>query len=459
MAPQNGETQPVQLHLDFDEQYLPVHHPGGAFNDPAFASNKTQPVHRWVPWIAGFSKEFVVGALERYANQRGATIMDPFAGVGTTLLEGLFKGHSVIGFEINPYPFLSMKTKLSLPHLSPARLEEEISAFARQYQNSLQSNRPPKSAMPAGFQTRIPFFSPAVLTKVLTVLDYIHEMPDPVLRDVFRIAFASTLVSYSNYSYEPSLGTRLGSGKSNIEDAPVGEIIEHKLKTILTDVRWFWTNYPNGFAGTHQIFNDSCFNASDYVHAEQVDLILTSPPYLNNYHYNRNTRPHLYWLGFADHPGDLKPLEMANFGTYWQIMRDRETAHLAFTLVDSDLEATLEQVRSTNPDKGLYGGVGWANYATQYFNDCLRFAQQAHAVLKPGGVALVVIGNSILQGTMIATDRYLAEIAALAGLDVIGIDIPRTTRVGNSIVQSAVRAGKTNAKHQLYEAVVTLRKP
>ena len=39
-----------------------------SFNDPAFAGNKTLPIHRWVPWIAGFSSDFVRDVLERYAN-------------------------------------------------------------------------------------------------------------------------------------------------------------------------------------------------------------------------------------------------------------------------------------------------------------------------------------------------------------------------------------------------------
>jgi hypothetical protein len=40
----------------------------------------------------------------------------------------------------------------------------------------------------------------------------------------------------------------------------------------------------------------------------------------------------------------------------------------------------------------------------------------------------------------------------------VGIDIPRATRVGNSIIQSDVRVAKAQDSHQLYEAVVMLRK-
>ena len=34
---------------------------GCAFRDPAFKANRDAPVHRWVPWIAGYSHSRVVG--------------------------------------------------------------------------------------------------------------------------------------------------------------------------------------------------------------------------------------------------------------------------------------------------------------------------------------------------------------------------------------------------------------
>src|SRR6266851_10309170 len=66
------------------------------FSDPAFASNKILPIHRWVPWIAGFSSDFVRNALDNHLNHKG-TVLDSFAGVGTTLIEAALSGHDVIG--------------------------------------------------------------------------------------------------------------------------------------------------------------------------------------------------------------------------------------------------------------------------------------------------------------------------------------------------------------------------
>jgi len=450
---------PTQLMFDFEWPNLPQQPGKAVFNDPAFAENKTLPIHRWVPWIAGFSRGFVRGALESYLGATRGVVLDPFAGVGTTLVEGMLMGHDTIGFEINPYPFLATQTKLNIKNIALDALEFELIRFRAFYADAIRTDKIPTLAAPTGFKTRIPFYSPSILKKVLYVLDFISTLTDQVIRDIFRIAFAATMVSYSNYSYEPSLATRLSSGKKNIEDFPVGESVLEKLEVMAEDVRWFWQCFPNTIQQHNRLINASFFDASHHLEPSTVDLIVTSPPYLNNYHYNRNTRPHLYWLGFANHPSELKNLEEANFGTYWQTARDLAHVGLNFSLPSSELADSIEAIRALHPEKGIYGGKGWANYAARYFNDCLKFAQSAAYALKPGGYACVVIGNSILQGVMIPTDVYLADIAKLAGLEIISIDIPRATRVGNSIIKSDARTGKANPKHQLYEAVVTLRKP
>lgn len=429
---------------------------GAAFSDPSFACNKSLPVHRWVPWIAGFSSDFVRDALNRYLDRPG-TVLDPFAGVGTTIVDALLLGHRAIGFEINPYAAFACRTKASAYRISVESLQAEIARFEAFYRESLSYEYVPRSSPPAGFKTRAPFYSPRVLHKVLIVQDYVNEIAERPLQDLFRLAFAATMVRYSNYSYEPSLGRRTSAGKEEIQDFPVAQTIAQKLTEMAEDIAWLQTHLPEKPPDA-QVINDSFFQYPNYLPAASVDLIITSPPYLNNYHYNRNTRPQLYWLGYVRQPQDLAALEEANFGKYWQTVREQNRIDLEFRLASTELVEQLNALRALHPERGIYGGNGWANYAAAYFNDCHRFARGIYNALKPGGIALVVIGNSILQGMMIPTDRFFAEIAECVGLELVGIDVPRATRVGNSIIQSDVRVRKAQKQHQLYEAVVELRK-
>lgn len=435
----------------------PAENGSAAFNDPAFTSNKSQPIHRWVPWIAGFSGDFVRDALSKYLHDK-SVVLDPFAGVGTTLVEAALLGHQAVGFEINPYAAMACRVKASSSGVSADKLWGEIARFQTFYSERTCSSYVPLSTPPPRFRTRSVFYSPKVLRKVLIVLDFIDSVDDMSLKDLFRLAFASTMVRYSNYSYEPSLGRRASAGKEEVNDFPVDKAILAKLHTMHDDIIWFQHNLRNGPPRV-EVINDNFFHHKRHVEPGSVDIVITSPPYLNNYHYNRNTRPHLYWLGFVEHPRDFRPLESSNFGKYWQTARQQQHIGLEFDLPDSDLSDRLQALRSTNRERGVYGGNGWANYAAAYFNDCLRFAQGLKQVLRRNGVALIVIGNSILQGIMIPTDQYLGQIAASVGLELVAIEVPRSTRVGNSIIRSDVRVEKAKKSHRLYEAVVEIRRP
>ncbi len=429
---------------------------GSYFDDPSFASNKARPIHRWIPWIAGFSSGFVEDVLTRYLASQG-TVLDPFAGVGTTLVEAILHGHDAIGFEINPYAALACRIKTNAHRIDVERLYAEMSRFQTFHYEKAAVHYTPHSVPPQGFKTRSAFFSPEVLRKVLILQDFIDTVLDVDLRDLFRLAFASTMIRYSNYSYEPSLGRRISAGKSEIQDFPVGPAVLDKVSEMARDIAWFQQRLTDRPPNV-RVIGESFFNYKSYLAPESIDLIITSPPYLNNYHYNRNTRPQLYWLGYARDPRDLKPLELSNFGKYWQTVREQDTVALEFSLPTTDLADQLQALRKIKPERGVYGGSGWANYAASYFNDCYRFAQGVQYTLKPGGVALIVIGNSILQGISIPTDRYLGKIAESVGLELVRIDVPRATRVGNSIIQSNVRVGKAKGSDQLYEAIVELRK-
>ena len=419
-------------------------------------ANRSRPVHRWVPWIAGYSRNFVVDALNRHLGAAG-TVLDPFAGVGTTLVEADLAGHQAVGFEINPYAVFAARMKLNAHKINSAELEAAIEKFRAFMSAAARSGTLPVSKPPSRFQTRAPFYSAEIEKKVLLVLDFALGQPRDI-SDLFRLAFASLMVTFSNYSYEPSLGHKSSAGKADVEDYPIADAIADKLLQISEDAKWYSNNRRGRRRASGTIHGASFFSGYSDIGEGSVDLLITSPPYLNNYHYNRNTRPHLYWLGFCHSPSEMKQLEELNFGTYWQNARSEDRVELNRSVRSPDLRSTLASIEQQNPDRGVYGGRGWANYAARYFNDCVRFADGARWCLRKGGTALVVIGNSILQGIPVSTDAFLGELAAERGLDLVDIHIPRNSRVGSSIINSSVRAGQANG-HRLYESVVELRKP
>ena len=144
----------------------------------------------------------------------------------------------------------------------------------------------------------------------------------------------------------------------------------------------------------------------------------------------------MFWLGMAESPSDLKEMEQKSFGQFWQTVRAGPRVWPR-----SRNPRTHRHHRGTalkrNPEKGAYGGAGWANHAASYFNDCQKFCGTAVRAMKPGGTAVIVIGNNILQGIEFATVRFFAQIAEQAGFEVIELHEVRSKRTGNSILYSS----------------------
>ena len=274
-----------------------------------------------MPWIAGFSKQFIADALKTYANGHSKTVLDPFAGVGTTLIESDLLGHNAVGFEINPYAAFAAQQKLSAHRVSADRIRRVANDLRTHAKTVEASDAIPEASPPAGFRTRAPFYSPKVERKVLLMLDFVQDLRDPPVADLVRLAFASTMVDYSNYSYEPSLGRRASAGRADVVDYPVAGYIGKKLSQMADDVDWYRQHRNRSDRPDGTVHVRSFFDSYKLVTQASVDLLVTSPPYVNNYHYNRNTRPHMYWLGFCESPGDTRLLEEQNFGTYWQRAR------------------------------------------------------------------------------------------------------------------------------------------
>jgi len=314
--------------------------------DAAAAENKSLPIHRWVPWIAGFSAQFVQDAISAYLPEPrrvGALVVDPFAGVGTTLVEALTAGCDTLGYDVNAFAVLAARVKLSAGGLDLATLDAETARFLAEvtaFEASVDEmwselgalalvpildNLRPVGAV--GYRSRIPFFSLPVEAKFRFALAWLAERPEPI-QSFGRIALGATMVSYSNYSYEPSLSSRPAVGKTIADNAPVGGPVSAKLKEMLADVAWAQETYGAAWTSHRRdVVLGSYFDAE--LAPDSISLIVTSPPYLNNYHYLRNTRPQLHWLGLVGEPGDLRIQEQASFGKNWQTVRQAKPIPLA----------------------------------------------------------------------------------------------------------------------------------
>ena len=106
----------IDLDLSWSERELPER-------------ERTKHVHRLHPYLGKFIPQLVETLLARYF-VRGARILDPFAGSGTTLVQALESGYDAAGSDVAAFNCLLMRVKTRA--YNPFALEHELrDALAR----------------------------------------------------------------------------------------------------------------------------------------------------------------------------------------------------------------------------------------------------------------------------------------------------------------------------------------
>src|SRR5712692_8534636 len=71
-----------------------------------------QSVHDWYRFVLSFPPHLVRDYLARFKVSRGAVVLDPFCGTGTTLVECKKSGIESVGIEANPMPCFATRVKV-----------------------------------------------------------------------------------------------------------------------------------------------------------------------------------------------------------------------------------------------------------------------------------------------------------------------------------------------------------
>jgi adenine-specific DNA methylase len=146
--------------------------------------------------------------------------------------------------------------------------------------------------------------------------------------------------------------------------------------------------------------------------AESVDLIVTSPPYASNaIDYMRAHKFSLVWLGYSI--GELSDWRKKYIG-------GEVVVSSLFEELPAYATAVVADVSRLDAKKG--------QVLQRYYSEMKRVLNEMYRVLKPGKVAVVVVGNSDLRGRDTETQNCLADIGRAIGFDVPAIGVRNLDR-------------------------------
>ena len=124
----------------------------------------------------------------------------------------------------------------------------------------------------------------------------------------------------------------------------------------------------------------------------QADLLITSPPYVTSYEYADLHQLSSIWL---NHAKDFRELRNGSIGSTFGIVKtfDKYLNSTGKSIVDN-----LRLVKSKQ-----------SNAVAKYFYDMKRVVSRINGILRPGGLGVIVIGNTEYSGVKIDNAKYLAH--------------------------------------------------
>lgn len=385
-------------------------------------------IHNWYRFVLAFPPHLVREYLKKFSLRPGQTVLDPFCGTGTTLLEAKLQGIESIGIEPNPVVHFAAEIKTSWP-ISEHDMEqlkgevERVVSKSSALLKSLSDDELIERYHLSDSEENLLItgsITPIILSKSLLLLENISEQQNPVVRNFMRLVFAKHLVhSFSNLKFGPEVGV----SRNKLIDCPVIDIWYKGMEVLIADL----SNTPANSGNSRVILGDSRHDLAkleDY----SIDAVITSPPYPNEKDYSRTTRLESVVLGFMSDKVDLRSQKMmmlsSNTKTVYAVDKDYELVEKNALVSDLawEIEARRIELGKNSGFEKLYSKV-----IKLYFGGMKRHLSELRMKLKPSANLAYVVGDQASYFQIpIRTGEILAEIASDLGYEVKSIDIFRT---------------------------------
>ena len=324
-------------------------------------------------------------------------LLDPFCGSGTVLVEGVLNGWHPAGADANPLARLITKAKLT--HIKTETIVEAIERI---------SGTPTvaSAAFAPVVDVDIWFSKPAQI-QIGCLLDMIAREPEAEVRQFLQVCLSSCVRKASFADPRLSVPVRVKPGSEEWEKASnpnVKELFSRAVNQNERRVAELSGIEPSLLRGL-SLLEDARGICDEPGIVGDVDLVITSPPYVGAQKYVRASSLSIGWLGLA--PGDkLRTLERSSIGREHYSQSEYSKPNFPEDGLGSE---ALERIRTINPLR--------AHIASTYLVEMREALTTTVRRLKSGGWLILVIGNNTICGEEFETSNYIGQIAASIGLD------------------------------------------
>lgn len=291
------ETPLSDLNLNWRERDLPER-------------ERTKHVHRLHPYLGKFIPQLVEIFLRKYF-QPGQTVLDPFAGSGTTLVQANELGINSVGYDISAFNIMLIgaKTKhYDLKHVRHEVLDILERAYAATktgaYQLSLWGDKKRgKSKNKISDQDYLnQWFAPQALLELLAYREFIGDYEDQDLLKVIlsRSARSARLTTHFDLDFPKKPQTEpywcYKHGRTCVPTSDAFQFLRRYSLDTLRRIEEFASQRTNA---TVEITHGDSRTSN----IPKIDGVITSPPYVGLIDYHEQHRYAYELLGLEDRRG------------------------------------------------------------------------------------------------------------------------------------------------------------